>query len=119
MIQTHQDPMQIRNRPSNGLSYWQNFVERFYSPNGVLRQELWDAAQTERENGVKTFEVPTSALARYYWTHFNSGVQKIQMFIENPRPKELQNGGHYVECPKSSFMYSYGHDCHVRFAPQT
>ena len=111
---SHQDALRARNQPqqpqSNDLSYWQSFVDRFYSPTGVLRQQLSDS---EKPDNHKTWEVPTSALARYYWTHFSSGVQNLQMIMENARSKELPNGHHCVECTKSSFIYWFADDCHV------
>ena len=111
---SHQDALQVRNQSqqpqSNDLSYWQSFVDRFYSPTGVLRQQLSDS-----ENNLKAWEIPTSALARYYWTHFSSGVQNMQMIMENARSKDLPSGGHIVECAKSSFIYWFADDCHVKF----
>lgn len=92
--------MPARNQ-SGDLTYWQQFVERFYSPTGVLRQQLWCST----ENSTKQYEIATPALARYYWTHFVSGVQNIQMILEQAKEKDLQNGGHFVESNKSCFVY--------------
>jgi hypothetical protein len=79
------------------LMYWQSFVDRFYSPVGVLRQGVWSNAA-----GSKQFEIATPALARYYLTQFSSGITSIQMVVEGARERESQNGGHYVEAPTSS-----------------
>jgi len=105
---THASQPQAR-KQSNDLNYWQNFVDRFFSPSGVLRQQVWnsDTAST------KQFEISTPALPRYYWTHFTSGVQNMQMTLENAREKDLPNGGHFVESAKSCFIYWFVNGCQV------
>ena len=105
---TLQNQMQARTQASN-LRYWQIFVDRFFSPTGVLRHSLW----CSRDESTKQYEISTAALARYYWTHFCSGVQNIQMILENAREKDLPNGGHFVESTKSSFIYWYANGCQV------
>lgn len=93
---------------SNDFAYWQSFADRFFSQNGVLRHQLWSAT----DQTAKQFEISTPALPRYYWTHFNSGVQNIQMILENARERELQNGGHFVDS-KSCFIYWFPNGHHV------
>ena len=46
--------------------------------------------------------------------HFNSGVTNIQMIMEKANEKDLPNGGHFVECTKSCFIYWCNNDCQVR-----
>lgn len=98
---THPNNPQLQKK-SNNIAYWQAFVERFFSPIGVLRQQFWSSA----DRSTKQWEIATPALARYYWTHFNSGVQHIQMILETAKEKDLPTGGHFVES-KSCFIYWY------------
>lgn len=90
------------------LAYWSSFVDRFYSPTGVLRQGVFN-----NQAGAKQFEIATPALARYYLTQFASGIRQIQMLIEGPREKDLPNGGHLVECPKAFFIYWFTNDAQL------
>ena len=92
------------------MHYWQNFVERFYSQTGVLRQELCSSD----DFSTKEYQISQPTLARYYYTHFSSGVQNIQMILENAREKDLPNGGHYVESVRSCFIYWFSNGCQVR-----
>ncbi|KAI9754615.1 MAG: hypothetical protein M1815_005497 [Lichina confinis] len=85
----------------NDLAYWQKFVDQFFSQSGILRQQLLCQA----DSSSKQYEISTSALPRYYCTHFESGVRKIQMILENAREREVPNHCHYVESPKASFIY--------------
>ncbi|KAL3462894.1 LIM-domain binding protein-domain-containing protein [Aspergillus heterothallicus] len=87
------------------LLFWQSFVDRFYSPTGVLRQGVYNP-----QAGSKQFEIATPALARYYNTQFTSGIRQIQMLIEAPRERDSQNGGHIVESPRASFIYWFAND---------
>lgn len=90
------------------LAYWQNFVAKFYSPMGVLRQGVWNA-----QVGSKQFEISTPALARYYLTQYTSGIRHIQMVMEGAREQESPNGGHIVESGRTSFIYWFTNDCQV------
>jgi hypothetical protein len=98
---------QSRNETAD-LMYWNSFVERFYSPGGVLRQGVWNP-----QTGSKQFEITTPALARYYLTQFSSGIRQIQMVVEGARERDLPNGGHIVESPRTSFIYWFTNDCQV------
>jgi hypothetical protein len=103
----HLGNFQSRNEAQD-LLYWQSFVERFYSPGGVLRQGVWN-----NSTGSKQFEIATPALARYYLTQFTSGISQVQMMVEGAREREAPNGGHYVEAPKCSFIYWFKNECQV------
>ncbi|KAL8654694.1 MAG: hypothetical protein Q9226_003336 [Calogaya cf. arnoldii] len=86
----------------NELDFWVNFVERFFSHTGVIRQQLYYSA----DQSTKQFEIsPTPTLARFYWTHFNSGVRNIQMIVERFREFDAPNGGHMIKSEKTSFIY--------------
>ncbi len=75
-------------------------MDRYFSSVGVLRQKFWSSV----DDSTKQYEISNPVLARYYWTNFNSGVQKVQMMLENAKEKDLQNGGHFVESG-CSFIY--------------
>ena len=90
------------------MLYWQSFVDRFYSPIGVLRQGVYN-----HQTGSKQFEISTPALARFYLTQFTSGIRHIQMLVEGARERDLPNGGHIVESQRTSFIYWFTNSCHV------
>jgi len=83
------------------LNYWLAFVERFFSSKGVLRHSVWIVDETSN----KQYEITFPALARYFHTHFESGIKNMQMIMEKGSEKELPNNGHYIESQKSSFVY--------------
>ena len=91
-------------------AYWSAFVDRFYSPAGVLRQGVWSS-----QTGSKQFEISTPALARYYLTQFTSGIDHIQMVLDGAREREVPGGGgaHVVECQRASFIYWYTNESQV------
>ena len=93
------------------LNYWLQFVDRFFSPKGVLRHSVWVAG----ENTGKQYEITFPALARYFHTHFESGVTSMQMVMEKGIEKELPNNGHYIESQKSSFVYWFDTGSQVCF----
>jgi hypothetical protein len=91
------------------LSYWLTFVDRFFSPKGVLRHSVW---MTD-ENSNKQYEITFPGLARYFHTHFESGVKNMQMIVEKGSERELPNNGHYIESSKSSFIYWFDNGSQV------
>lgn len=91
------------------LNYWLQFVDRFFSPKGVLRHSVFVAG----ENTNKQYEITFPALARYFHTHFESGVTSMQMIMEKGAEKELPNNGHYIESQKSSFVYWFDNGSQV------
>jgi len=91
------------------LHYWSEFVNRFFSPKGVFRHGVFMG-----EGGAKQYEITFPALARYFHTHFESGVKNMQMIMEKGQEKPLANNQHYVESPKSSFVYWFDNGYQVQ-----
>ena len=91
------------------LNYWLTFVDRFFSSRGVLRHSLW----LVDEGYNKQYEITFPALARYFHTHFESGITNMQMIMERGSEKELPNNGHYIESQKSSFVYWFDNGLQV------
>lgn len=91
------------------LQYWLIFVDRFFSPKGVLRHSVWLVDETSN----KQYEITFPALARYFHTHFESGIKNMQMVMERGTEKELPNNGHYIESSKSSFVYWFDNGSQV------
>lgn len=93
------------------LGYWSRFVDQFFSTKGVLRHGVW--VDSDKEN--KQYEIPYHALARYFHTHFESGIKNMQMIMERGSERELPNNGHYIESQKSSFVYWFDSGAQVSF----
>jgi hypothetical protein len=94
---------------TNDIDYWLKFVNEFYSPTGVMRLGLVH----NQKNEMKQFEITTNLLARYYFTLFESGIRNVQVIVEAPRDKTVNNGTIIIECVKTSFIYWFDNDCHV------
>ncbi len=104
------DRQESQVKPATEMILWQEFVARFFSASGVLRQQFWCST----DQSTKQYEISTSALARYYWTHFTSGVQNIRMVLEDATEKDLPYGEHVVVESKSCFIYSFANGHQVR-----
>jgi hypothetical protein len=82
------------------MNYWRVFVDRFFSPRGVLMQQLWSPSE-----GTKQYEIATPALPRYYHTMYHSGVKTVQLVLGNAREKDIPESGSVVESLHSNFIY--------------
>ena len=91
------------------LAYWMHFVQQFFSPRGVMRHSLWMLD----ESSNKQYEIPFSALPRYFHTHFQSGIKSMQLITEKGTEKPLPNNGHYIESLKSTFVYWFDNGSQV------
>jgi hypothetical protein len=97
-------------KQKDDLNYWANFVDRFFSPAGIFRHCVWVYGV---ENESKQYEITVPALARYFYTHFESGVQNMQLIMEKGSEKELPNNSYYLESSKSSFIYWFDNGSQV------
>lgn len=113
-LRLHQfaDTLSNFNRSSqpNDMNWWRKFVTDFYSPTGLLRQQLVNPEKNE----TKQFEVPTALLARYYYTLFESGVQRVEVVLQQMVENQRQPGAAViVDCKKCSFIYWFENGVHV------
>ena len=92
--------MQIRNN-NNNHTYWQSFVDRFFSQSGVLRTQLYSMSGQP----AKSYEISNSCLSKFYYTHFNNGYQNIQMSLERVTDRDLPGGGHFIDCQRCTYYY--------------
>lgn len=91
------------------IQYWQNFVDTFYAPTGVLRQNLHDA----HTGHSKQFEISNPALARFYYTQFTTGIRQIQMVIEGAHENPVNTPGAHLVESRLSLIYWFFNDTQV------
>ncbi|KAJ2977745.1 hypothetical protein NUW58_g7717 [Xylaria curta] len=91
------------------LQYWQMFVERFFSHRGVYRLSLpvlGSDPQSEEHASDKQYEVVQPALARFFHTHFQSGIRQIQLsFDRGTIDRQLPHNCHFIENQRASMIY--------------
>lgn len=95
-------------RTKDDLSYWNSFVAQFFSPRGVFRLSLFDVGieMPNAEHGDKQYEITQPALARYFHTHFESGIRRINLTFEKGiTDRPLPNGCHFIENQKANLTY--------------
>ncbi|RUS17400.1 LIM-domain binding protein-domain-containing protein, partial [Endogone sp. FLAS-F59071] len=91
------------------INFWRKFIADFYSENGVMKYELVDPIKSQKRN----FELTTALLPRFYQINFDSGVQSIQMTIEDSKDYLLSTGAPIVECGLASLYYHFRNGCLV------
>lgn len=91
------------------MEYWQQFVSKFFSPDGKFVLHL----ATTAEGRIKQFTTPFATLARYWWTYFESGVQNLQVKMESAKQTPLANDCHYVAFERCQFVFWYGNGVQV------
>jgi hypothetical protein len=97
------------------LAYWNEFVRLFFSPKGVFRHIL-HIADSKSDEPNKQYEIAYPALARYFQTHFDSGVKSMQFIMDRATTdRPLPNDAHWIENSKSSFVYWFEGGSHVSY----
>ncbi len=71
---------------------------------------------TEGEDQTdKQYEVGFPALARYFHTHFDSGVKNIQLIMDKGMTdRALPGDCHWIENTRASLVYWFDTGSHVR-----
>lgn len=90
-------------RQPNDISYWNQFVAKFFSPDAEFKHTLFD----KEGKTTKQYPISFNALPRYYYVQFNSGVENIQITIDGAVEKQLATDSHYVESQRAKIIYSY------------
>ncbi|KAG9793358.1 Transcriptional activator ptaB [Exophiala dermatitidis] len=104
----YQDTLAAPERP-NDLDYWDGIIARYFSQFGSIRQQLFS-----NKNGVdKTFMLQYPCLARYYHTHFASGVKKVLLQSYDHNQSKLPNGGVQIFSGNASLTYVFNNDIRV------
>jgi hypothetical protein len=93
------------------LTYWNQFVAIFFSQRGVFRFGVKDNGKDEED---KQYEITYPAMARFFHTHFDSGVRTMHFILEKgTMDRSLPNDCHSIENPKAKFMYCFEDGSHV------
>lgn len=87
-------------------------MARFFSPIGVFRHSL-HITDTE-ETTDKQYEIAYPAIARYFHTHFGSGVKSMQLVLDKGLvDRALPGDCLWIESSKASFVYWFESGSHV------
>lgn len=93
------------------------FVDRFFSHRGIFRLSLpvtGSDSANEEHGSDKQYEIVQPALARYFHTHFQSGIHRIQLTFERgTSDRQLANNCHFLENQRASMIYWF-ENSHVR-----
>ncbi|RDA92559.1 hypothetical protein CP533_0923 [Ophiocordyceps camponoti-saundersi (nom. inval.)] len=99
-------------KAKDDLSYWNIFVARFFSPGGVFRQSLHISDGEDPTD--KQYEIAYPAIARYFHTHFGSGVKSMQLFMDRGvTDRPLPGDCYCIENARSSIVYWYETGSHL------
>lgn len=91
-------------KDQDDLSYWNDFVQRFFNPKGVFRHTLLDHSDGGKQE--KQYEIAYPALPRYFHTHYDSGVKNMQLILDKgTMDRPLPGDCHFIENNKASLIY--------------
>lgn len=96
-------------RGKDDLTYWNNFVQQFFSPKGVFRHSVHILDEADKQ-----YEITYPALPRYFHTHFDSGIKNMQLIMEKgSTDRPLPGDGHWIENTSSSLVYWFESGSHL------
>jgi hypothetical protein len=101
-----------QSKGKDDLSYWNDFVNRFFSQKGVFRHSVHITENDEQTD--KQYEITFPALARYFHTHFDSGVTNIQLTMDKgTTDRPLPGDCHWIENSRASLIYWFDTGSHL------
>lgn len=86
------------------IEFWRRVIGEFFVDTGVLKYTVNSGKER------RTWELPAAILPRFYRTFIVSGVQRIQIHLEDSRPFQPNPMGFVVDCPRASVSYYMGKD---------
>jgi hypothetical protein len=87
-------------------------VQRFFSQKGIFRHTVH--IREGEEQAEKQYEITYPALARYFHTHFDSGVTNMQLIMDKGTTDRPMPGDcHFIENTKASLVYWFEEGSHV------
>ncbi|KAL2018539.1 hypothetical protein VTK56DRAFT_751 [Thermocarpiscus australiensis] len=100
-------------RGKDDLEYWHNFVHRFFSQRGIFRHGIL-IRDGEDQGQEKQYEIAFPHLARYFSTHFDSGIKTMQLILDKgTTDRSLPNDCHIIENSKASLVSWFDDGTHV------
>jgi hypothetical protein len=104
----YQDQLANPDRP-NDLAYWEETIQKYFSPFGSIRQQLYN----NKQGNDKSFQLQYPSLARFYYSHFTSGIKQILMQSFDHNQSKLPNGGIHIWSNRASLTYVFHNDLRV------
>lgn len=96
------------------LDYWNKFVQHFFSQKGIFRHTILVGRDGEDQGQERQYEIAYPALARYFHTHFESGVKHMQLVLDKgTTERPLPNDCHLIENQKTSLIYWFEGHSHL------
>lgn len=95
-------------RTKDDLAYWNSFVGQFFSMRGIFRISLFYIGSDtgNEEHADKQYDITQPALARYFHTHYESGIRRINLTFERGiTDRPLPNGCHFIENQRAHLTY--------------
>ncbi|KAK3314915.1 LIM-domain binding protein-domain-containing protein [Apodospora peruviana] len=96
------------------LGYWNKFVQLFFSEKGIFRHSILIKGREDEQPQEKQYEIAQPALARYFHTHFDSGVRSMQLIMDKGiTDRPLPGDCHWIENSKASIVYWFDTGSHL------
>jgi hypothetical protein len=95
------------------LEYWNGFVRRFFSHKGAFKHSIL-IRDGEDQVQQKHYEIAYPAIARYFHTHFDSGVKSMQLVMDKgTTDRTMPNDCHMIWNDKASLIYWFEDGAHL------
>lgn len=99
-------------RSRDDLGYWNGLVARFFSTSATFRHTL--PSPEGDDTGPRQYDITFPAIARYFHTHFGSGVKSMQLTLgQGTVDRALPGDGYLIENPKASLIYWFETGSHL------
>jgi LIM-domain binding protein len=103
-----QDSLASPEQP-NDLSYWEALIRKYFSVFGCLKQQYFNS----RNQSDKSFQLLFPSLARFFLTHFSTGIKQILLQSYDHTQSRTANGNTCVKSESASLTYVFHNDIRV------
>jgi hypothetical protein len=103
-----QDSLASPEQP-NDLSYWEALIRKYFSVFGCLKQQYFNS----RNQSDKSYQLLFPSLARFFLTHFSTGIKQILLQSYDHTQSRTANGNTCVKSESASLTYVFHNDIRV------
>jgi hypothetical protein len=92
------------------MNYWRKLISQHFTDEGVFRVIL----KYQTDKSTKTYEVNAAALPRFFFLHYESEVDQIQLLLDGTTEKKVSETHQFAQFDRARMLYWFRDGTQVR-----
>jgi len=83
------------------MNYWRQLIQQHFTEDGIFRVVL----KYQADKTSKAYEVTAAALPRYFYIHYETEVDQIQLLLDGTMEKAISETHQFVQTERARMIY--------------